>query len=81
MFYKNSPIAPYLSNELKKYKLDDLIKAFKNVQINLPFMYFNLNQMVNIIIDDYNDSIHNFEKLNGIANKPNEKAKTYKYIY
>ena len=80
MFYKNSPIAPYLSNELKKYKLDDLIKAFKNVQINLPFMYFNLNQMVNIIIDDYNDSIHNFEKLNGIANKPNEKAKTYKYI-
>lgn len=81
MFYKNSPIAPYLSNELKKYKLDDLIKAFKNVQINLPFMYFNLNQMVNIIIDDYNDSIHNFEKLNDIANKPTEKAKTYRYIY
>ena len=81
LFYKNSPIAPYLSNELKKYKLDDLIKAFKNVQINLPFIYFNLNQMVNIIIDDYNDSIHNFEKLNGIANKPTEKSKTYRYIY
>lgn len=74
------PIAPGISKELKKYKLEDLIKSFKKVQIKLPFTYFNLNQMINIVIDDYTDSIHDIEKLKNISNKPNKKSSKYQYF-
>ncbi|WP_288867892.1 SAP domain-containing protein [uncultured Parvimonas sp.] len=79
MFYKNSPIAPALSDEIKKYKLSDIIDALKNVRLNLPFSYFNLNQMINIITDEYNDLIHDVEKLKNTANLPNEESEYYNY--
>ena len=79
MFYKNSPIAPALSDEIKKYKLSDIIDALKNVRLNLPFSYFNLNQMIDIITDEYNDLIYDVEKLKNTANLPNEESEYYNY--
>ncbi|WP_314720751.1 SAP domain-containing protein [Parvimonas micra] len=79
MFYKNSPIASALSNEIKKYKLVDIINTLKSIQLDLPFKYFTLNQMINIITDEYNDMMHDVKKLKKIAKLPNEKDKNYSY--
>lgn len=79
LLLNNNPISPGFSKELKSYKLDDIIQKMNNVNLELPFQYFSIKQMIDIIVDDYNDIPHNIEILKSIAKKPNEKSKAYRF--
>lgn len=80
IFYKNSPIPPGIAKELKNYRLDDIIENMKTLKIDVPFSYFNIEQMIDIIKIEYNDEIHDIKKLIEISNKPNPSSKKYDYF-
>ncbi len=79
MFFEGSPIAPALSAEIKKYDLNDITTEMKVINFELPFQYFTIDQMIQIISDEYNEINHNIKKLKKIAKKPEENSSKYVY--